>query len=105
MRYFEFPAWCSFGDGDYGDTVVTAELNDEEEKLLVSLASNPDVYNKGFSNCSELSKLYDKIMNIADEQITEELSSGDMWDDEDEDDSASCIYRIGIDFPLEFEPN
>lgn len=104
MRTFEFPAWCSYGDGDYGDTTVTVKLNDEEEKLLVSLASDPAVYDKGFSNCRELIDLYDKVMSIADEQITEELSYGNMWDDEDEEESASDVYRIGIDFPLEFEP-
>ena len=104
MRTFKFPAWCCFGDGDYGDTMVEVELSAKEEKLLVSLASNPDIYNKGFSKCTELADLYDKLMTLADNQITEELLSVDMWDDEEED-SASDNYRIGVDFPFEFEPN
>lgn len=103
MREFIFPAWVSYGKGDSGETEIAIVLDDENAELLEKYASDPDVYYDGFENCLELSALYDSIYELVDKQITEEISSGDIWDFDD-DESASDIYRIGIEFPLEFEP-
>lgn len=59
MREFTFPAWCSYGKGDNGESEITINLNDENAELLVKYASDPDVYYKGFDACLELSPLYD----------------------------------------------
>lgn len=103
MREFTFPAWCQFGKGDVGESEITVNLDDDNAEQLVKYASDPDVYYEGFDACLELSSLYDKIFTLADKQITEEIISGEIWDFE-EGETASDVYAIGIEFPLEFEP-
>jgi hypothetical protein len=103
MKEFTFPAWCQYGKGDVGESEITVDLNDEDAELLEKYASDPDVYYDGFDACLELSFLYDLIFKLADEQITEEIKSGEIWEFE-EGETASDVYPIGIEFPLEFEP-
>ena len=106
MKEFTFPAYCSFGKGDSGETWVDVELTDEEAERLIKYGTQSDVFYNGFEECEELKDLYNKIYKIAVEQITEELCDADWIDEEDRDDpdwQADELYSIGIDFPNEFE--
>ena len=103
MREFVFPAWCSYGKCDTGESEIVVNLDDATAELLVKYASDPDVYYDGFDSCLELSFLYDLVFKLADEQITEEISFGEIYEFK-EGETASKVYPIGIEFPLEFEP-
>ena len=104
MKKFTFPAYCSFGEGDSGDTYVDVMLTDEEAERLVFYASQPEINAAGFSKCKELKALYKKVYSEAVEQITEELKeNGEDWLDEEylEDDEwkADDTFDCGVDFP------
>lgn len=100
MKEYVFPGYCTFGKCDSGTSYIYVDLTDEEEELLLKYALVPSVYYGHFWKCNELSKLYDRILEIADEQITEELSGADMLE---EDEDASDCYQIRVDFPEELE--
>lgn len=104
MRDFTFPAVCGFGKGDSGDTLVTIELTDEEAERLIEYCSQPDHYYSDFDECEELADLYDKIYELAVEQITDELRDGDFLEEEDAEDPdwrADDLYTIMVKFPEE----
>ncbi len=81
MKEFTFCAWCRFGKGDSGETLVDVELTDEEAEQLIKYGTQPDVYYGEFSECKELKDLYQKIYSIAVDQITEELREWGDWVD------------------------
>lgn len=106
MKEFTFPIFCSFGKGDSGESWLDVELTDEEAEQLIKYGTQPDIFYGGFSDCEELSKLYDKIYKLAVEQITCELQDADWLDEEDEVDEdwqADQMYACSVDFPEEFE--
>jgi hypothetical protein len=106
MREFTFVAYCSFGKGDSGETWIDVELTDEEAEQLIKYGTQPDIFYNGFNECEELSELYDKIYEIAIEQITDELRDADWIDEEDRENPewrADDLYSCGINFPDEFE--
>jgi hypothetical protein len=106
MKEFTFPAYCTFGRGDSGETFVDVELTEKEAKKLIKYGTNPDVYYDDFENCEELKDLYDKIYALAVEQMTDELRDFGDLDDEyanDPDWKVDDTYRCGVNFPDEFE--
>ena len=113
MKEFTFGAWCNFGKCDSGETWIDVELTDEEAEQLVKFGTQPDIYYNGFSRCEELKDLYQKIYDIAVDQMTEELKEfGDLDEDDEEDEEEDEIdtdwrvddlYACGVNFPNEFE--
>ena len=111
MKTFTFTAYCRFGKGDSGETMVDVELTDEEAERLVRLGTQTDIYYGEFSQCKELKDIYDKIYAIAVDQITEELRDsvdcGLAWIDEKDAQNpnwkADDTYACGVIFPFEFE--
>ena len=99
MREFTFPAWVEFGRNDYGDTLVSVSLTDEEADRLIKFGTRSEIYYNGFSQCDEIRDIYDKVYTAAVDQITEEL--GEDWLDEDE--RADNRYSCGVKFPEGFE--
>lgn len=100
MKCFSFPAWCKFGKCDSGDTLVTMGLSDEDGDRLIQYGCDKTIYYAGFKNCEQLSDLYEKVLNEADDQITWELIEEDIIE---QGQSASDVYEIDVDFPTEFE--
>lgn len=105
MKEFEFEAWCSFGKGDSGESLVCVALTDEEAERLVKYGTKSNIYYGDFCRCEELKDLYDKIYKIAVDQITEELREWGDWLDEAQnpDWRADDTYACGVNFPTEFE--
>ena len=107
MKEFTFTAWCRFGKGDSGETLIDVELTDEEAERLIMYGTQPEIYYNEFYLCEELKDLYKKLYAIAVEQITEELRDGGDWIDEDDknnpDWKADDTYACGVSFPYEFE--
>ena len=106
MKEFTFIAYCSFGRGDSGETWVDVEFTDEEAERLVKYGTQSENFVNGFDECEELADLYEKVYEIAVEQITDELRDADMLDEEDlenPDWRADELYSIGVNFPEEFE--
>jgi hypothetical protein len=99
MKEFTFPAWVEFGRNDYGETLVSVSLADEEADRLIKFGTRSEIYYNGFSQCDEIRDIYDKVYTAAVDQITDEL--GEDWLDGDEraDEKFSC----GVKFPVEFE--
>ncbi len=107
MKSYEFPAWCRFGKGDSGETIVEYELTDEEAARLEAAASDEEIYYTGFYETADLADIYKKVYAAAVDQITEELLDGDFPGDLDRDNKdwkADDTYAIGVGFPTEFEP-
>lgn len=107
MKEFTFTAYCTFGKGDSGETLVDIELTDKEAERLIKYGTQSDIYYNEFSKCEELKDLYQKIYDIAVNQITEELREGGDWIDEEDATNpewrADDLYHCGVNFPSEFE--
>lgn len=106
MQEFTFPAYCTFGSGDSGETFVDVELTEKEAKKLIKYGTNPDIYYDDFENCEELKDLYNKIYALAIEQMTDELRDFGDLDDEyanNPDWKVDDTYQCGVNFPDEFE--
>ena len=109
MKTLTFPAYCTFGKGDSGETEVEVRLTDEEYELITILGTQPDIYYDGFDSCEELADLYDQIYSVAVDQMTQEMRDFGDPDIVEEigannpswkiDDTYSC----GVNFPFEFE--
>ena len=106
MKEFSFIAYCTFGKGDSGETLIDVALADEDANRLVQYGTQADYYYKGFANCEELKDLYSNIYELAVKQITEELRDT-SWLDEmessDPDFRADYVYNCKVMFPEEFE--
>lgn len=106
MKEFTFIAYCTFGKGDSGETEVDVELTDEEYERLIKFGTQPDIYYNEFYRCKELEDLYNKIYNIAVDQMTEEMRDfGDLEDKYANDPNwkVDDLYPCGVNFPREFE--
>jgi hypothetical protein len=103
MKEFTFEAWCNFGKGDTGETWVDVELTDEEAEQLVKYGTQTEIYYNDFCRCEELKDLYNKIYNIAVEQITDELKEVDEEYANDPNWKADDLFPIVVEFPSEFE--
>jgi hypothetical protein len=106
MKEFTFIACCTFGKGDSGESYVDVELTEEEAKQLIKYGTNPEIYYNEFANCKELKGIYDKVYEIAIEQITDELRDTDWLEDKYKNDPqwrADDVYSCGVNFPYEFE--
>lgn len=105
MITVEFGAWCSFGNGDSEDTVVAVELSEAEVERLRDAAK--EWYWDDFAECEEVSDIYDKVREIAIDQITDELKEYQPGFTEmlGEGEKADSIYFIGVAWPEEMEPD
>lgn len=107
MKTFTFTAWCNYGPGDSGESWVDIELTDEEAERLVYFGTQPDIYYSDFSECQELSDIYQKVYAAAVDQMTAELRDIADWLDEkyvnDPNWKVDAIYACGVNFPEEFE--
>ena len=104
MKTFTFTAYCRFGKGNSGETLVDVELTEEEAERFVRIGTQTDIYYGEFSRCKELKDIYDKIYTIAVEQITEELRDcGNEKIAENPNWKADDTYACGVIFPFEFE--
>ena len=109
MKTITFPAYCTFGKGDSGESEVEVELTDEEYERVMALGTKPDVYYDGFDECEELKDIYDKVYAIAVNQMTEEMRDyGEFDEDEEEkindpDWQIDDMYACGVNFPWDFE--
>jgi hypothetical protein len=106
MKEFTFTAWCTLGAGHSGETFVDVELTDKEARKLKKYGTQSDIYYDGFSECEQLKDLYQKIYNIAVEQMTDEMRDyGDLDEKKrnDPDWKVDDTYTCGVEFPDEFE--
>ena len=106
MKEFTFVAYCTYGKGDSGETWVDVELTDEEAEKLIKYGTQSDIFYDGFDQCEELKDLYDKIYEIAIEQIPDELRDAEWIDEENLDNldwRADDLYSCGVNFPEKFE--
>lgn len=106
MKEFTFPAWCSYGKGDTGESWVTVQLTDREARRLKKYGTKARIYYGGFFQCEELKDLYDRIYNIAVAQMTEELRAFGDLDEKYANDpnwKTDDVYGCGVNFPEEFE--
>ena len=99
MKTYEFYATTDLG-GD-GETYFDVELTDEESALLEEYGKKSSVYYDGFSECEELSEIYNKVYEEAVQVLTEELI--EYEEDADDDWRADDTYSIHIHLPIEFE--
>lgn len=101
MKEYTFIAWCS----EYSEeTEVGVELTNKEAKLLEKYGKQSDYYWDGFENCEPLAEIYQKVYEIAVEQMTEEIREwGDDDNAEDPNWRADNTYVCGVNFPAEFE--
>ena len=104
MAIIEFGAWCSFGKNDNGETVVAAELTNEEIVRLREAAK--EWYWDDFDECDEVHDIYEKVYALAVDQITSELRENQPGFGEQlgENEKADSIYYIGVAWPEEMEP-
>jgi hypothetical protein len=106
MKEYTFVAYCTFGKGDSGESWVDVELTDEESDMLIKYGTQTDIYYNGFFHCTELKELYDKIYDIAIQQMTEEMRDfGDLDEElaQDPNWKIDDMYACGVNFPFEFE--
>lgn len=106
MKEYTFIAYCTFGKGDSGESWVDVELTDEEFERLKKFGTQPDIYYNGFSRCKELADLYNRIYNIAVEQMTEEMRDFGNLEEKYANDpnwKVDDLYPCGVNFPREFE--
>ena len=99
MKTYEFYATTDLG-GD-GETYFDVELTDEESSLLEEYGKKSSVYYDGFSECEELSEIYNKVYEEAVQVLTEELI--EYEEDADDDWRADDTYSIHIHLPSDFE--
>lgn len=106
MKTITFPAYCTFGKGDSGETEVEVELTDEEYERVMKYGTDEDYYYDGFSECEELKDIYDKVYTIAVDQMTEEMRDFGDLDEKYANDpnwKVDDLYHCGVHFPFEFE--
>ncbi len=106
MKEYTFTAYCTFGKGDSGESWIDVELTDEEAERLEKYALQPEIYYNGFSKCKELADLYEKIYNLAVDQMTEEMRDYGNLEEKyanDADWKVDDLYHCGVIFPFEFE--
>ena len=105
MQVVEFVAQCEFGRGDYGETVVSVGLTDEEATRLRRMATGL-FWEMRFESCVDVKDIYDKVYAKAVDQITGELLEYDERVKEavEEGDKVDAVYGITIDWPEEYKP-
>ena len=105
MQVVEFVAQCEFGRGDYGETVVSVGLTDEEAARLRRMATEL-FWEMRFESCVDVKDIYDKVYDKAVDQITGELLEYDERVKEavEEGDKVDAVYGITIDWPEEYKP-
>lgn len=107
MKEFTFPAWCSYGKGDSGESWSDVELTDEESERLIRYGTQAKIYYNEFYRCEELKDIYQKVYTIAVKQMTDELREfGDCLDEEKQNNpewKVDDTYLCGVEFPSEFE--
>lgn len=109
MKEYNFPAGGKIGKWISGETEVTVELTDEEAERLEFYGTQTDIYYSGFGNCEELKELYNRIYNIAVDQMTEEMREYGTEEEITELSADDPSWKIDDDyvcevlFPWEFE--
>ena len=87
------------GTGDGSDWDIDVNVTNEEvERLKKAMESGKD-----FDECEEVSDIYDRLYDIANESATEDLLDNDEefqeYYEEDETTTASDFYSIKVEFP------
>lgn len=83
-----------FGKGDGMDSCVEMEINEEEyARLQEAQESGED-----FEDCELVADIYERVLELADEDATRDLRDADYLE---EDEKASELYPIVIDYPEE----
>ena len=87
------------GTGDGSDWDIDVNVTEEEfERLKKAKESGKD-----FGECEEVSDIYDRLYDIADESATEDLLDNDEefqeYYEEDNTITASWYYSIKVEFP------
>lgn len=84
----------SFGKGDGADSYVEMEITDEEyARLQEAQESGED-----FEDCELVADIYERVYELADEDATQDLIDAEYLE---EDEKASELYSIVIDYPEE----
>ena len=106
MKTFKFVATCNQGMCSYsGESYVEVELTDEEATRLVEYGTNQDEI-VDFELCEELADIYEKVYEVAVEQMTQEYLESDEVDEdcvENPDFRIDDIFECTVNFPEEFE--
>ena len=105
MKEFTFPAYCTYGKGDSGESWIDVELTDKEAERLIKYGTQAELYYNGFYECKEIKDIYDKIYSLAVAQMTEELRNGDLCEEYANNPNwyVDDTYQCGVNFPDEFE--
>lgn len=87
------------GTGDGSDWDIDVDIIEEEvERLKKAKESGKD-----FCECQDVSDIYDRLYDIANESATEDLIDNDEefqeYYEEDETTMASDFYSINVEFP------
>lgn len=87
------------GTGDGSDWDIDVNITEEEVKKLKKAKES----GKEFCECKEVSDIYDRLYDIADESATEDLIDNDEefqeYYEEDETTTASDFFSIKVEFP------
>lgn len=87
------------GTGDGSDWDIDVDITEEEFERL----EKAKVSGKDFDECEEVSDIYDRIYDIANQDATEDLIDNDEefqgYYEEDETTMASDFFSITVDFP------
>ena len=84
----------SFGKCDGADSYVEMEITEEEyARLQEAQESGED-----FEDCELVADIYERVYELADEDATQDLIDADYLE---EDEKASELYSIVIDYPGE----
>lgn len=89
------------GTGDGSDWDIDVDITEEEfERLKKAKESGKD-----FDECEDVSDIYNRIYDIANEDATEDLIDNDEefqeYYEEDETTTASDFYSISVNYPEE----
>lgn len=82
----------SFGRGDGADSYVEMEISEEDYARLQQAQNSGE----DFENCELVKDIYEQVYELADEDATQDLRDAEYLD---EDEKASELYSIVIDYP------
>lgn len=83
-----------FGKGDAADSYIDMEITKKEYARLQEAQESGEE----FEDCELVEDIYDRVYELADEDATQDLRNEGYLD---EDEKASEMYSIVIDYPEE----
>lgn len=95
MQIHTFGGWVEYGRGDCGSTPVDFDLTDDEYAGVLQHIEDGD----SFSDCEDLSDLYDRVLEAAEQQIREELEA-EVAEGYEHGDGKDVLayYNVGVNF-------